>query len=84
MRNIERHRNIAAAITLAGVSGLASCIALGVSPDRAAMFGAGIVSFLVALIAGFFASTLQYAAHRRKRLLRGERLLAAWSVSVDT
>jgi hypothetical protein len=84
MRNIERRRNIAVAVTGTAASVLAAGFALGVSPDRAAWFGVTIAAFVVALIAGFFASTLQLDVRRRHRLLRGDRLLAAYTVNADT
>jgi hypothetical protein len=84
MRNIERRRTFAVAVTVAAASVLVASVTLGVSPDRAAWFGGAIAAFVVTLVAGFFASTLQLDVRRRQQLLRGDRLLAAWTVSADT
>ena len=83
MRNVEKRRNIAAACAVAGAGYLVTFAALRVGPEHAVLFGGAIASFLTVVIGLSFVGVYHQATRQRQRLLRGERLLAKWTLRDD-
>lgn len=80
MRNVEKRRNIAAAFAVVGAGYLVAFAALRVGPEHEVLFGGAIASFLTFLFGVTFVGVYQLATRQRQRLLRGERLLAKWTL----
>jgi hypothetical protein len=80
MRNVEKRRNIAAACAVAGAGYLVVFAALRVGPEHEVLFGGAIASFLTVMFGVTFVGVYHAATRQRQRLLRGERLLARWTI----
>ena len=83
MRNVEKRRNIAAAVSVVGAGYLVAFASLRVGPERAVLFGTAIASFITMLCGVAFAAMYHLAMRQRQRLLRGERLLSRWTLAED-
>ncbi|MCC6241586.1 MAG: hypothetical protein IT353_02040 [Gemmatimonadaceae bacterium] len=83
MRNVERRRNISVALAVAAAGYLVTFASLRIGPEHEVMFGVAIASFLTVVIGLSFAVMYQLATRQRQRLLRGERLLAQWTLTDD-
>jgi hypothetical protein len=82
MRNPGKRRNLALAVALAGVSYMVVALqVLNLDPRGKGTF-ASMVAALMVTLAGVTGFLVYHVTHRRReRLLRGERLLAKWTVS---
>ena len=83
MRNVEKRRNIAAAVSMVGAGYLVVFAALRVGPEHAVLFGGAVASFITIPIGVSLATIYHLAMRQRQRLLRGERLLSKWILSED-
>ncbi len=83
MRNVERRRNISVALAVVAAGYLVTFATLRIGPEREVLFGVAIASFLTVVIGLTFAGVYQFATRQRQRLLRGERLLAQWTLTDD-
>jgi len=82
MRNPRSRRNISLAVLLAGV-GYVVLIprTTALDPRQSAVFGTLVAACLVSLIALIGTIAYHVTHQRHQRLLRGERLLARWTLS---
>ncbi len=83
MRNISRRRNVALAAAVVGAGYLATFATVRIGPERAVLFGLAIASFITAIGGFSFFVFYQVTIRQRERLLRGERLLARWTLTED-
>jgi hypothetical protein len=84
MRQPRKRRNISLAVLAVGVTYfLVTVFVAPVDPRDAAVFGSLVVACFVSLL-GLVGTIAYHVTHQRlQRLLRGERILARWTVSPD-
>ncbi len=83
MRKVEQRRNIAVLVTVAAAGVFVTFAMLRIGPEHEVLFGLGVAAGLTTLIGLCFALVYHAATRQRQRLLRGERLLARWTLSED-
>jgi hypothetical protein len=84
MRNPRLRRNISLAALVAGVAYLVGVFGvLKITPAEEGLFGGAIAAFIGSILAIVGIIAYHVTLQRQRRLLRGERLLARWTVLPD-